>query len=119
MAPRPSSLISPPPPTDHHKINLQTILFDGLFDQREDVFFKSVILIQKVGVIHGYERIFPRGPLDESFSGIELNFPLLEELFQPGPLSFQGISLVFKEKSGEVNELLILFPLLSKYKLLG
>ncbi len=56
-----------------------------------------------------------------------MNFSLLKKLFQSGPLSFQGIPPVFKENSGSVNDptaalrsgrMLILFPLLSKYKLL-
>jgi len=121
-------LITPSPPADHHKVNLQIILFDGLFYQRENIFFKLVVFVQKKGVIHGHQRIFLGGSLDESFSGKELNFSLLKKLFQSGPLSFQGIPAVFKENSGSVNEpiavlrsgrILILFPLLSKYKLLG
>jgi hypothetical protein len=63
-----------------------------------------VIFVQKQGVIHSYQRIFPGGPHDESFSGKELNFSLLEKLFQLGPLSFQGIPLVFKENSCWIRE---------------
>jgi hypothetical protein len=63
-----------------------------------------MVFVQKQRKVHGYQRIFPGGPFDESFSGEELNFPLLEKLFQSGPLSFQGTPLVFKENEISLNE---------------
>jgi len=63
-----------------------------------------MVFIQKEGIIYGDEWILSGSPPDESFSGIELNFFLLEKLFEPGPFSFQGIPLVFKKSSDRMNE---------------
>jgi hypothetical protein len=63
-----------------------------------------LVFVQKKRRIHGYQRIFPGAPIDESFSGKELNFLLLEELFQSGLLSFQGIPLGFKENEISLSE---------------